>query len=287
MLLDKDAVKEAADIAVVADEIGIDMEYRQKKAFILCPFHNDMHFGSCYLLPDNRFKCHSCGASGDVFDLVQKALNLSFTEAVRTVADICGGAEHFVLEGNIEDIIAREKFISRDEQKLIGICDKPIWIAEEVIDSKDEAEETESLIPTYNSDDECVGYCVMERVTTSPLFSLFKEDPDTYHELIDQFCKKAVTQMRMKLALFRLDEIYDPTLRKVVTTTRALCGDEFIATFFSNKIAKIQHISVLHGNGALVGNTPDDETYSEARPLNADMISSIQNSIWEKEQVPF
>lgn len=290
MLLDKNAVKEAADISVVADEIGLPMEYRGNQTLILCPCHDDLHFGSCFLKKNsNRFICYSCGAEGDVFELVQRALNVDFIESVKIVADICGGFENFLMDGDMQEFYERKRFISREEQALIGICDTPVWSCAEFVDSKDDLDDEarQSIIPEYNKEDVLVGYCVMKRVVTSPLFVLFQAEPDVYHELIDQFCEQSICRLRMQMELFHREYIHDPTLKKIVDTTRSICGDQMIAKFFTEKISEIQRISVLHGNGALVGAAQGAYCTVQARPLNADMISAIQNSIWEQEQAPF
>lgn len=49
----------------------------------LCPFHDDKRAGSFYVhLPEGRFACFSCGARGDVLDLLMKVRGLEFAEAL-------------------------------------------------------------------------------------------------------------------------------------------------------------------------------------------------------------
>ena len=46
--------------------------------------------GACKLYPSNRWKCHACGASGDVIDLLQMAHHEGFTEALKEGAKMLG-----------------------------------------------------------------------------------------------------------------------------------------------------------------------------------------------------
>ena len=65
----------------VAQRLGITI--KQHKA--LCPFHDD-HTPSM-TFKKNKYKCWSCGESGDTISLVRKVLNKDFREACRWLAD--------------------------------------------------------------------------------------------------------------------------------------------------------------------------------------------------------
>jgi DNA primase len=60
----------------------------------LCPFHQDRH-PSFDVSPElGRYRCWSCGASGDVFDWVMKTENVDFAEALEILAREAGVALH-------------------------------------------------------------------------------------------------------------------------------------------------------------------------------------------------
>ena len=87
----------ATPIEEVAERLGI--EVVRHKA--LCPFHDDRHPSLHFDVKRNRFKCFSCGASGDVISLVQRYLNIGFKEAVDKIGDTAplppgGGCCHAV-----------------------------------------------------------------------------------------------------------------------------------------------------------------------------------------------
>ena len=48
----------------------------------LCPFQQDRHPSLHFDIKRNRYKCFSCGASGNVIDLVMRYMNIGFKEAV-------------------------------------------------------------------------------------------------------------------------------------------------------------------------------------------------------------
>lgn len=85
----KEEVKDAADIVeVVSDYVKLK---RSGSGFIgLCPYHNEKT-PSFNVNPNLRiYKCFGCGESGDVFKFVMDQDGISFTEAVRELADRYG-----------------------------------------------------------------------------------------------------------------------------------------------------------------------------------------------------
>lgn len=78
--------------ANIVDIIGsyIPLTQKGKNYMGVCPFHDD-HSPSMSVSSDKQiFKCFSCGAAGNVFTFVEKYENISFYEAVSTVADKIG-----------------------------------------------------------------------------------------------------------------------------------------------------------------------------------------------------
>lgn len=85
--IDYEKLLQSVSIEDVAKRLGMSLQetgHNQSKA--LCPFHNDK---SPSLLVDSsrdkgrqHYYCFSCGAHGDVIDLVKEKLNLNFKEAV-------------------------------------------------------------------------------------------------------------------------------------------------------------------------------------------------------------
>ncbi len=92
MLLDRQTVD---DLRAQADIVRVVSGYvtlRKRGANYLacCPFHSEKT-PSFNVHPGKQvFKCFGCGIGGDVFTFVMRLENVSFAEAVRIVAEVCG-----------------------------------------------------------------------------------------------------------------------------------------------------------------------------------------------------
>ncbi len=86
---DINAIREKADIVdVIGKYIHVQKQGKDFKA--VCPFHND-HDPSLTISRDKQiYKCFVCGNGGNVFTFVQNYESVSFSEAVKRVADIVG-----------------------------------------------------------------------------------------------------------------------------------------------------------------------------------------------------
>ncbi len=91
----------------------------QKKGssyFGLCPFHNEKSPSFSVNEPRQIFHCFGCGASGNVFTFLMKYENMSFPEAVQTLAERAG-----VKLPEVEQSEEAKKATSRRAQ-LLEVC---------------------------------------------------------------------------------------------------------------------------------------------------------------------
>jgi len=85
----KEAVLKHADIVEVVKSF-LPVTKKGKNYFAVCPFHDDTN-PSLSISPEKQvFKCFVCGASGSAIAFVMKYKNVSYFEALKTVADISG-----------------------------------------------------------------------------------------------------------------------------------------------------------------------------------------------------
>ncbi|QDV42497.1 DNA primase [Stieleria neptunia] len=80
-------------LAEVAASLGLPIQRRGKRVWTNCLFHQDRKPSmALHQLPsdDWRYRCFSCGATGDVFDLVQKVDACDFRTALEKVASMAG-----------------------------------------------------------------------------------------------------------------------------------------------------------------------------------------------------
>src|SRR6516225_1553438 len=83
-------VKQQADIVrIIGDYIKLKKAGAQNYAG-LCPFHKEKTASFSVHATRQFYHCFGCGASGDVFSFVQKIENITFPEAVRSVAQKLG-----------------------------------------------------------------------------------------------------------------------------------------------------------------------------------------------------
>lgn len=80
--MNKCAGKITDEMIASAKEYPIDYLITVKNKKALCLFHDD-HHPSLAVFKDNRFKCFSCGESGDVISLAMKIKSINFIEAVK------------------------------------------------------------------------------------------------------------------------------------------------------------------------------------------------------------
>jgi DNA primase len=86
----KETVKQQADIVrIVGDYVKLKKAGAQNYSG-LCPFHNEKTPSFSVHATRQFYHCFGCGVSGDVFSFVQKVENITFPEAVRTVAQKMG-----------------------------------------------------------------------------------------------------------------------------------------------------------------------------------------------------
>ena len=293
-MLDKEAIRQNADLLVVAEELGVDIYRRGSKSLIYCPCHNDKNLGSCFI-NDKEFYCYSCHAKGDVFRFVQAVMNVGFPQALRIVADICGGAERYELpeDEEIQHYDALH-FISKKSQDLIGLQNRPVYVHAGVTYDYEEAialrRDGYLVEEELDKDDNFLCYSIQKKADNNPLYRLYKEDKELYRELVDDFCQRTIDKYLSVLDILRdpsrLPEEYQGAIRKV----KSMCSDMEMASVISGIIKEVREISLTHGAGRAAGfHSNDEETNATIpRPANAGILTAAADSIWNsKSEAPF
>ena len=80
-------VKQQADIVRIVGEYMTLRKSGAQNFQGLCPFHQEKTPSFSVHASRQFFHCFGCGASGDVFNFVQKIENITFPEAVRLIAE--------------------------------------------------------------------------------------------------------------------------------------------------------------------------------------------------------
>jgi DNA primase len=111
---DIDALRQQADIvAVIGDYTSLRRGGKSFKG--LCPFHTE-RTPSFTCTPDgNFFHCFGCGASGDIYDFLQRVEGLDFPEAVETLARRTGFPLRY------EQLTTRERRAIGERSRLVAV----------------------------------------------------------------------------------------------------------------------------------------------------------------------
>jgi DNA primase len=83
-------IKENVDIVDVVSDYVRTLKKSGKNWLGLCPFHNEKHPSFTVSNEIGKYKCFSCGVSGDVVEFLMKIENISFVEAVVILAKRAG-----------------------------------------------------------------------------------------------------------------------------------------------------------------------------------------------------
>lgn len=111
---DVDALRQQADIvAVIGDYTTLRRAGKSFKG--LCPFHTE-RTPSFTCTPDgNFFHCFGCGASGDIYDFLQRVEGMDFPEAVETLARRTGFPLRY------EQLSNRERRAIGERSRLVAV----------------------------------------------------------------------------------------------------------------------------------------------------------------------
>ncbi|MFZ0516269.1 MAG: DNA primase [Acidobacteriaceae bacterium] len=134
------SVKQQADIVRIIGEYVRLTKGGAQSFKGLCPFHKEKTPSFNVQAAQQFYHCFGCGQSGDVFTFVQKIENISFPEAVRTVAQKCG-----IPLPKREFSSPEEVQASKLRSKLLEIHDQACRYFEEQLQSPEAARAREYL----------------------------------------------------------------------------------------------------------------------------------------------
>jgi DNA primase len=111
---DIDALRQQADIvAVIGDYTSLRRAGKSFKG--LCPFHTERTPSFTCTPAGNFFHCFGCGASGDIYDFLQRVEGLDFPEAVETLARRTGFPLRY------EQLSTRERRAIGERSRLVAV----------------------------------------------------------------------------------------------------------------------------------------------------------------------
>ena len=227
MLYDIDRIIEDADVFAVAKALGLETNENSKKynpetgdgLQVLCPFHNDQHFGSAAFVVKRRsgklykgFRCWACNTKHDLPGMVGSLMGLSFPESLEFIAKTTVGdnVSCYTIDGGEADRVPGRPFcLSGSELRFIGLgghgCEgirgavinaysyKPEEpTVEHVVYNKERYDGTKEYQPF------CVEHLVIKPVKQSIQF-LYNEDYISYQTLVLQKIEEKEKELQLLL----------------------------------------------------------------------------------------
>lgn len=205
MHIDKKVIESRVSIEDACRVNGIEI---RKRNLILCPAHLERmgkpntNYGNCMIYKDtNCFKCHSCGAGGDIFSLTMAAQHMEFRDAMQFLA------EELCPEAITDDDEQEEKKrkptkcpLTKKELELIGLETSKSISYIGMTDSAYYAKHPEKDDPWYDKhflcDTDENGDTFFYTCDTYSPETMFRDNPDGFLELIKgkaedtlSFCK--------------------------------------------------------------------------------------------------
>ena len=88
-MYDIEQIKNTVSGPEIVDHFGLETKKMGSLISILCPFHDDEHYGSCYVY-DKGIHCYVCDHSWDVIEFTQDMLGCSFVDALKYLSENFG-----------------------------------------------------------------------------------------------------------------------------------------------------------------------------------------------------
>ena len=84
--LETDEIRRQNPLEIYLPKRGFDLRKSGRELTCLCPFHREKSPSFNVSVEKQVFRCHGCGAGGDVFTFVQKLDGMTFIDAAEKLA---------------------------------------------------------------------------------------------------------------------------------------------------------------------------------------------------------
>lgn len=250
-MIDRQALLDGVDIVEVAQNLGLKINPHDHGRLIglLCPMHNDEHFGSCKINRfNNSFYCYVCGRGGNAIDLVMAANHWDpndgkkAREAMGILADMYGKREDEISK------VGAKKYIrlpNQEQLHIIGLMKHPVFDVryspyDPDIQERIKKELSESIIEEDGT--EYVGFVV----ENDPLRALAEEEPLVFKDLIKRKCGEAkdAYEKLMRYVLSPAPKDQSTESQRMINDLIKLVGQSTVIAGIKSMIGEIEDIRV-------------------------------------------
>ncbi|NLS45834.1 MAG: hypothetical protein GX969_08885 [Firmicutes bacterium] len=184
-----DSLREEADALSVAEYIGMDIFSNGSRHYIYCPGHEerlgkpDRKADNC-VLTKRGYRCFACGVWKDVFEMVMEFMGCGLHEAFGIVGDACGGRHYFIEKGDKNSKEPEVLPIKRCDLELIGLNSRRKRVNSIIGSGFKERQDCINVKALGETDQFDDYYLYYTREDADTLYSLYKEDPQLFKQLI-------------------------------------------------------------------------------------------------------
>ncbi len=212
------------DAEYICDLVGVEMRTKGTVTEVLCPFHDDQHFGNARIRGKGIY-CFACSRHYSVFDIVMKQRGVSYFDAFKFVAENTGDLSNYMVKGSKKKIRPEDQFpLNKEEMEFIGLSDGKTKNVTGFSDIKPSGKQK------YNSilnEDGTWSYEIYENVVFT-MKDLWESSHESTLQLLgDKTCEKAEYVHEKLLSARQNDpgvaDVYEELQKFVVNIYQKLC----------------------------------------------------------------
>ena len=185
-----DAIESVTTMDII-EAFDIPHKTRRGRIYLLCPGHDDKHFGSCYVdKNDNGYYCYVCGEHVDKWDMVLKLNGNRKADAY----------EWFFKMAGMTPTALKQNDPLRHAQRLIKQIE--VYLRNDIVYND---------IYTCEKSDSSYGrnekgeYLYSELSITNPLMELYKTDKSTFQNVVLDLLYDKIDKVSTQVKNYRTD----------------------------------------------------------------------------------
>lgn len=198
----------------IVESFGVPYEEKRGKIYLLCPGHDDRHFGSCYIdKNDDGYYCYVCSEHVPKWEMVLLLNGRNKTEAAKWFFQMAGLTP--VKENKQDPYKKAQRLIKKVNQY---VNNKPIYSD---IKSCDKIES--SYGRNINGE-----YLYSELSVTDPLVDIYKKDKHAFQEFVCQLLETKKKKFNRALQKFQHSKNGDGMYVEINGESTLICYSELI-----------------------------------------------------------
>lgn len=221
-MIDTKSFNADLDSEEVASLAGIPLQKKGKYTWIICPFHDDRHFGSAFLTPYGC-TCKACGKNADKISMYMQATGKSFLNTINDLSVLVGDVSSYSIDTTQFQTDNHHYLVTPEDKKLLGLAN-PSYLKRyypvNFFSLKPKEKSFKNVI--YRGDEVIEEYIISnaEAEKGNMLNELFRNDYPAYCWLIFTKGIEQIDKIDELLRIFIGNDSLSGTFRTVLKTRR-------------------------------------------------------------------